>query len=98
MFTILGWIIYGFIVGTIAKVIFTFAYPSSNVNDVKGIYTILLGAAGSYVGGLINLIIGNTSDFGSTSGIIMGVVGATVALIGLHFAQKKGWLDQWMQQ
>ncbi len=93
MLTILSWIIYGFIVGTVAKVIFQYAFPTSKLNDITGLYTILLGAAGSYVGGLINFLLGNTPDVISTAGITMGVLGAIVALVALHYAQAKGYLD-----
>jgi len=97
MFTILFWVIYGFIVGSVAKVLFSAIYPNNKFNDISALYTILLGAAGSYVGGFINFVIGNSSDVISTSGLIMGVLGATVALIGVYFLQNKGYLDKWVK-
>lgn len=95
MFTILLWIVYGFIVGTVAKVVFQYAFPTSKMNDITGLYTILLGAAGSYVGGLINFLLGNTPEVISTVGISMGILGAIVALVALHYAQSQGYLDRW---
>ncbi len=89
------WALYGLIVGVIAKIVFGFIYPTSKLNDIGGLYTILLGAAGSYVGGALELIL-HGGQFG-TAGLIMGVVGATVTLVGLHYAQTKGWLDQWIK-
>jgi len=96
MFSILIWIIYGFVVGTVAKVVFNYAFPTSKLNDITGLYTILLGAAGSYVGGLINFLLGNTPDVISAAGISMGILGAIVALVALHYIQAKGYLDQWI--
>jgi len=96
MLSILGWIIYGFFVGTVAKVVFSYAFPASKFNDIEGLYVILLGAFGSYVGGAINFILGNSALLLSTSGLGMGILGAVVALAVLHFAHTKGYLDKWI--
>lgn len=96
MFSILMWIVYGFIVGTVAKIVFQYAFPTSRLNDITGLYTILLGAGGSYVGGLINFLLGNTSSVISATGFSMGIIGAVIALVSLHYIQSKGYLDQWI--
>lgn len=72
MFFILGWIIYGLIVGLIAKAL----HPGKEAAGF--LPTILIGVAGSYIGGLINwaLVLGE-GPF-SPSGIFMGILGGVV--------------------
>lgn len=69
---ILGWLLFGLIVGAIAK----FIMPG---NDPGGwIVTILLGIAGSFVGGfLASALFGQTTQ---TVGWIGSVIGAIVLL------------------
>ncbi|HVR38104.1 MAG TPA: GlsB/YeaQ/YmgE family stress response membrane protein [Thermoanaerobaculia bacterium] len=70
---ILGWILFGLIVGAIAK----FLMPG---RDPGGwIVTILLGVAGSFVGGfLATTLLGRGGD--STAGWIGSIIGAMVLL------------------
>lgn len=71
MLFFLGWIIYGLIVGMIAKML----HPGE---DPVGILsTIGIGVAGSYVGGFINWGLGSGGPF-STSGIMMGIIGGVI--------------------
>ncbi|HET7220983.1 MAG TPA: GlsB/YeaQ/YmgE family stress response membrane protein [Vicinamibacterales bacterium] len=70
---ILSWIVFGLIVGALAKLVM----PG---NDPGGIIiTILLGIAGALVGGLIGRAMG---FYGSdqTAGYLMSIVGAIVLL------------------
>ncbi|MDT7687440.1 MAG: hypothetical protein QOJ70_20 [Acidobacteriota bacterium] len=82
MLTILGWIIFGLIAGVIAKAIMPGRDPGG------AIVTILLGIAGSVIGGLIGraLFGYGTGDSGTGPGMIMSmllaVVGAIVLLAG----------------
>ena len=72
MFFIIGWIVYGLIVGVIAK----FLHPGE---DAVGLLpTVGIGVAGSYIGGTINWMLGYGSGPFSTSGVVMGVVGGVV--------------------
>lgn len=75
IFQLLGWLIFGLIIGTIAK----FFTPG---NDPKGWFkTICIGVVGSYFGGIIKLIItGFDGDF-SPSGFIFSLIGSIVFLI-----------------
>ena len=75
MISILGWLVYAIVVGLIAKAI----HPG---DDPIGLgWTIGLGVVGSYLGGFLNwLIWGGISPL-SSSGIIMGIVGAVVFLM-----------------
>jgi uncharacterized membrane protein YeaQ/YmgE (transglycosylase-associated protein family) len=68
----LGWLLFGLIVGAIAK----FLMPGS---DPGGwIVTILLGIAGSFVGGfLAQTLLGSQSE---TAGFIGSIIGAMILL------------------
>lgn len=70
--SILGWILFGLIVGAIAKLLM----PG---NDPGGwIVTILLGIAGSFVGGFLGQTLMGRGD--QTAGWIGSVIGAIVLL------------------
>ncbi len=72
---VIGWIIFGFIVGLVAR----FLMPGSQ--PMGFILTTLLGIAGSFVGGYIGtLISGNQLDTANPSGWIGAVVGALLLL------------------
>ena len=74
MGTILGMIIIGLIAGAIAKLIM----PGKDPGGI--VVTILLGIAGSFVGGfLFNSLLG-FGDGDSTSGLIGSVIGAIILL------------------
>ena len=76
MFGILGWILFGLIVGAVAKLIM----PG---NDPGGIFlTIVLGIVGAMLGGWIGRVMGLYRE-GEAAGFIMAVVGAVV-LLGLY--------------
>jgi hypothetical protein len=72
MFFIFGWIVYGLIVGVIAKAL----HPGEDA--VGFLPTICIGVAGSYIGGSINWLLGYGNGPFSTSGLLMGVVGGVV--------------------
>jgi uncharacterized membrane protein YeaQ/YmgE (transglycosylase-associated protein family) len=74
MFNILVWIVYGLLVGSIAKAI----VPGE---ERMGFFqTIAVGVAGSYMGGALLYLLG-TYDSVSPSGIVMGIAGGVVSLI-----------------
>jgi uncharacterized membrane protein YeaQ/YmgE (transglycosylase-associated protein family) len=73
MFSILIWCVYGLFVGSVAKSIVP---GEENFGFWK---TIALGVAGSYAGGIINYLLGMTPF--TPTGVVMGVVGAVIALI-----------------
>lgn len=73
MIAILSWIVFGLIVGALAKLVM----PG---NDPGGfIVTILLGIAGAIVGGMLGRAIG---FYGAeqTAGYLMSIVGAIILL------------------
>lgn len=69
MLSIIGWVIYGLIVGSAAKIL----HPGED--PVGFLPTIGIGVVGSYIGGLANWILGSGGSPFSTSGIIMGTAG-----------------------
>jgi uncharacterized membrane protein YeaQ/YmgE (transglycosylase-associated protein family) len=82
MFGILGWIVFGLIVGIIAKIVMPGKDPGGFV------VTILLGIAGALVGGFIGRILGLYGP-GDAAGYIMSTLGAIVLL----FARKARHID-----
>jgi len=72
MFYILSWLIYGLIVGLLAKAIHRGPDP------IGFLPTILIGIAGSYIGGFINWMIGRGHSMFEPSGIIMGILGGVL--------------------
>lgn len=71
MLWLLIWLVYGLLVGFVAKMI----YPG---DDPKGILpTLAIGIGGSYMGGLINWVVGRADAF-SYTGALMGLVGAII--------------------
>lgn len=80
---ILSWIVFGLVVGALAKLIM----PGKDPGGV--IVTILIGVAGAVVGGFI----GNALGFGSVSGfnvrsLVVAIVGSLV-LLGAYRMLKK---------
>jgi uncharacterized membrane protein YeaQ/YmgE (transglycosylase-associated protein family) len=73
MIAILSWIVFGLIVGALAKLLM----PG---NDPGGIFvTILLGIAGAMVGGLLGRAMGFYEQ-DQAAGYIMSIIGAIVLL------------------
>ena len=84
MFGILGWILFGLIVGAVAKLLM----PG---NDPGGIIvTMLLGIVGAVVGGWIGRALGFYGP-NDPAGFLMSLVGA-VALLAMYraFAGRRG--------
>jgi uncharacterized membrane protein YeaQ/YmgE (transglycosylase-associated protein family) len=73
MFGILGWIVFGVIVGIIAKLLMPGKDPGGFL------ITMLLGIAGAVVGGALGRFVGLYGP-GEPSGMIMSVIGAVVLL------------------
>ena len=71
---LLIWILFGLVVGALAKLVM----PG---NDPGGIIvTILLGVAGSLLGGFLGRMLG-LYDRGEAAGFLMSLVGAVVLLV-----------------
>jgi uncharacterized membrane protein YeaQ/YmgE (transglycosylase-associated protein family) len=82
MFGVLGWIVFGLIVGVIAKLIM----PGRDAGGF--VITALLGIAGALVGGFLGQAIGIYGP-GQPAGIVMSIIGAIVLLaIYRRFARR----------
>ena len=82
---LIGWAIFGLLAGAIAR----FVLPGKQA--MSWLMTMLLGVAGSFVGGgLSYLIFGSGSGLMQPSGWIMSILGAVVLLFAYSmFAAKK---------
>jgi uncharacterized membrane protein YeaQ/YmgE (transglycosylase-associated protein family) len=78
MLGVLGWIVFGLIVGVVAKLLMPGPDPGGMI------LTILLGIAGALIGGFLGRAIGLYGP-NDAAGIIMSVLGAIVLL----FAYRK---------
>jgi len=77
MFGILGWIVYGLIVGVVAKLLMPGRDPGGFI------ITALLGIAGAVVGGFIGQALGLYGP-GEAAGFLMSTLGAVVLLFLYH--------------
>ena len=71
---ILGWILFGLIVGALAKLVM----PGRDPGGI--IVTMLLGIAGAVIGGLIGRALGFYGP-GEAAGFVMSFLGAVVLLV-----------------
>jgi uncharacterized membrane protein YeaQ/YmgE (transglycosylase-associated protein family) len=78
MFGILGWIVFGLVVGVIAKLLMPGRDPGGFI------VTICLGIAGSVLGGWLGRVLGLYAP-GEPAGIIMAVLGAILLLVIYRF-------------
>jgi uncharacterized membrane protein YeaQ/YmgE (transglycosylase-associated protein family) len=78
MFGILGWILFGLVIGALAKLMMPGRDPGGFI------VTILLGIAGALVGGWLGRALGFYGP-GEPAGFIMALVGAVVLLAIYRF-------------
>ncbi len=76
MIAILSWILFGLVVGVIAKLLMPGRDPGGFI------ITILLGIAGALVGGFLGRAMGFYAD-NQTAGYLMSILGAVI-LLGLY--------------
>jgi uncharacterized membrane protein YeaQ/YmgE (transglycosylase-associated protein family) len=84
--SMISWAVFGLIIGLVARLL----YPGPQPMGLLA--TMLLGVAGSFVGGLISWFFGFRPELGPfrSSGWIMSVIGAIVVVgIGLYAAAKR---------
>lgn len=72
--SILGWILFGLIVGALAK----FVMPGRDPGGI--IVTMLLGVAGAVLGGFVGRALGLYGE-GQAAGFIMSFIGAVILLV-----------------
>ena len=85
LMAILGWIVFGLVVGVIAR----FIMPGRQSMGL--IMTSLLGVAGSFLGGYLGTLIhGGPMDISQPSGWIGSIIGALILLVGYSMLMKRG--------
>ena len=84
--TILGWIVFGFIVGIIARFLMPGPQP------MGFILTAVLGIAGSFVGGWLGTLFfgnGGQPDLSQAAGWIGSIIGALILLLGYGMINRR---------
>jgi uncharacterized membrane protein YeaQ/YmgE (transglycosylase-associated protein family) len=81
--SIIGWIVFGLIVGALAR----FLVPGEQ--PMGCLWTVLLGIAGSFVGGWIGTFISGEMDASQPAGWIGSILGALLLLILFGLLSKK---------
>ena len=74
MLSLLVWVVYGLLVGSISKALVP---GDENFGFVK---TVALGVAGSYMGGAILYLVGQYEAL-SPAGLFMGIAGGVISLV-----------------
>lgn len=69
---LLGWLLYGIVVGVISKLIYKGSVPSGFLS------TLVVGVVGSFAGGFIRYLLTNSGDPFQPSGILFGVIGGVL--------------------
>lgn len=72
---ILGWILFGLVVGVIAKLLTPGREPGGFI------VTTLLGITGALVAGFVGRLIGLYPSYQSSGGFIMSILGAVLVLV-----------------
>ena len=75
MFGIVGWIVFGLIVGVIAKLLMPGRDPGGFI------VTMLLGIVGAMLGGFVGRAMGLYGE-NEAAGLFMSVIGAVILLLG----------------
>jgi uncharacterized membrane protein YeaQ/YmgE (transglycosylase-associated protein family) len=83
MFGILGWIIFGLIVGALAKLLMPGRDPGGFI------VTILLGIAGALLGGFLGRMLGLYRE-GEPAGFFMALIGAVLLLFIYRLMKGRG--------
>ena len=74
MFFLLTWLIYGLLVGFLSKLIYKGNEPTGWIS------TMLVGIAGSYVGGFIYYLLSSNLDAFRPGGFLLSVLGGVIFL------------------
>lgn len=74
MLSLLVWVVYGLLVGSVSKALVP---GDENFGFIK---TVALGVAGSYMGGAILYLVGQYEAL-SPAGLFMGIAGGVISLV-----------------
>ena len=82
MLGIVGWIVFGLVVGVIAKLIMPGKDPGGFI------ITMLIGIGGSLIGTFLGQAVGWYQE-GQSAGFIVSILGALLLLAAYHFIRKR---------
>lgn len=80
MFTIVMWVLFGWIAGTLAM------YLMPPKQPVAGLQVVAVGVAGSIVGGMANAMM--TGDYYAPGGILWSIIGAVAVVAAWRWYQE----------
>ena len=83
LYQLISWPIFGLIIGAAARFVMPGRQP------IGLLLTMVLGIAGSFVGGFLWFLLGR-SELGESAGFIMSTLGAFVVLYGYQEITKQG--------
>lgn len=83
LFLLLSWLVFGLLVGWIAKLL----HPGDD--PVGFVPTVGIGVAGSFIGGLINWLLGMGTQPFQASGLIMSILGGVVFCVLYRYYKLK---------
>ena len=83
MFSVLIWIVFGLIVGTIAKKL----HPGDD--PIGFLPTLGIGIAGSFIGGMIHSILRGSFPLHEPAGLVWSIVGGVVLCYAFSFYKSK---------
>jgi len=81
--SIVLWVLFGLVVGVIAKLLTPGREPGGFI------VTVLLGVAGALLGGFIGRALGIYPSYQSSGGFFMSILGAIVILAGYHAVTRR---------
>ena len=80
LMSVLLWVLFGLVVGVIAKLVTPGREPGGFA------ITVLLGIGGALVGGLLSRLLGLSATHTSAGGFLMSVVGAVILIVIYNIA------------
>ena len=83
MFFLLSWLLFGLLVGVVSKLI----HPGDE--PVGYVPTLGIGVAGSFVGGLINYLLGYSHSPLHPSGFLMSILGGVICCAAYRYYKLK---------
>jgi uncharacterized membrane protein YeaQ/YmgE (transglycosylase-associated protein family) len=84
MMAFIGWVVFGFVVGVIARFLIPGPHP------MGFIMTTLLGVAGSFLGGWLGTMIhGGPADIAEPASWLGSIIGAVLLLLAYGFLKKR---------
>lgn len=91
MFSVIGWIIFGLVIGVLARWIMP---GNDNMNLFE---TCVLGVIGSFAGGSVSFLLGDGGAVVQSAGFGMSLVGALLVLWGYNYYKRISDIAMWLK-